>query len=78
MSTARYGEAMSDAADVPERDADLDSAAGFGSDPSTGNALVDQVVAEVTALRELPLDQHVPVFERAHEQLRHALDSPRS
>jgi len=43
--------------------------------PSTGNAAVDAVLAAVVAVAEEPVGAHVPVFERAHEQLRAALDS---
>lgn len=40
----------------------------------TGVEAVDRVLAEVAALSESPVDQHVQVFERAHDQLRRALD----
>lgn len=43
----------------------------------TGNAVVDDVLASLEALPGLPLEQHVALFERAHEQLRGALDGPR-
>jgi hypothetical protein len=42
----------------------------------TGHALVDGVIASVASLDELPVAEHVAVFERAHEQLRGALDAP--
>lgn len=42
---------------------------------STGVEAVDRVLAEVAALADSPLDQHVHVFERAHDQLRRALDA---
>jgi hypothetical protein len=42
---------------------------------STGVEAVDRVLAEVAALAESPVDQHVQVFERAHDQLRRALDA---
>jgi hypothetical protein len=41
----------------------------------TGVAAVDRVLAEVAALADTPVAEHVQVFERAHEQLRRALDS---
>ena len=41
----------------------------------TGVEEVDRVLAEVTALAEAPVGEHVAVFERAHEQLRRALDA---
>jgi hypothetical protein len=40
----------------------------------TGVPAVDAVLHEVDALADLPIDDHVAVFERAHEQLRSALD----
>jgi hypothetical protein len=42
---------------------------------STGVEAVDRVLAEVAALADSPVDQHVQVFERAHDQLRRALDA---
>jgi len=40
----------------------------------TGVASVEEVLASVEALAGRPLEEHVQVFERAHEQLRRALD----
>ena len=40
----------------------------------TGVDGVDQVLAAVEGLEERPLEEHVGVFEMAHEQLRRALD----
>ena len=42
---------------------------------STGVEAVDRVLAEVAALADSPVDQHVQVFERAHDHLRRALDA---
>lgn len=42
----------------------------------TDNDAVDEVLASLEVLPELPLEEHVAVFEHAHEQLRGALDSP--
>jgi hypothetical protein len=36
---------------------------------------VDRVLAEVAAVADAPVAEHVQVFERAHEQLRRALDA---
>ena len=36
----------------------------------TGVESVDRVLAEVSALADAPVAEHVAVFERAHEQLR--------
>jgi len=41
--------------------------------PATGHEAVDAVVASLTALDDLPVADHVAVFERAHETLRRAL-----
>ncbi len=41
----------------------------------TGVAAVDQVLVTVEGLSDRPLAEHVEVFERAHEQLRQALDA---
>ena len=41
---------------------------------ATGLASVDSVVESVTTLEDRPVDEHVAVFEAAHEQLRRALD----
>jgi len=39
----------------------------------TGNADVDAVVGSLTALDDLPVAEHVTVFEQAHESLRRTL-----
>lgn len=41
----------------------------------TGNQQVDAVLASLEALDGAPVEEHVAVFERAHEQLRAALDA---
>lgn len=50
--------------------------AGPGSAPrveSTGDADVDAVVASLGGLDDLPVIEHVAVFEQAHESLRRTL-----
>jgi hypothetical protein len=42
----------------------------------TGAAGVDEVIIAVEGLEERPIEEHVGVFEAAHEQLRRALDDP--
>jgi hypothetical protein len=42
----------------------------------TGVPAVDGVLADVDAAADLPVDEQVAVFERAHEGLRGALDAP--
>ncbi len=44
-------------------------------DGTTGVAAVDQVLADVAAVSGTPVAGHVAVFERAHDQLRRALDA---
>lgn len=41
----------------------------------TGVADIDAVIVAVEELEDRPVAEHVGVFERAHEQLRRALDS---
>ena len=41
---------------------------------STGVPAVDDVLASVRALDGRPVEEHVVVFEQAHERLRRALD----
>jgi hypothetical protein len=43
--------------------------------PGTGVESVDAVIAAVEELEERPIEEHVGVFETAHEQLRRALDA---
>ncbi len=42
---------------------------------STGVPAVDRVLADVAAVAGTPVGGHVAVFERAHDQLRRALDA---
>ncbi len=42
----------------------------------TGNERVDAVLESLDGLDDASAEQHVPVFERAHEELRGALDAP--
>jgi len=42
---------------------------------STGVAAVDRVLVDVAAVAGTPVAGHVAVFERAHDQLRRALDA---
>jgi len=44
----------------------------------TGLDNVDTVIAAVEGLEERPLEEHVGVFETAHELLRRALDGQES
>lgn len=42
----------------------------------TGVESVDRVLDSLDALGELPVEEHVAVFEQAHDRLRGALDAP--
>lgn len=42
----------------------------------TGRPDVDEVLAAVEELQDRPIEEHVGVFETAHERLRRALDGP--
>ncbi|WP_309648172.1 hypothetical protein [Nocardioides sp.] len=52
---------FADAADAPER-------------VRTGEDRVDAVIASVEELADRPVDEHVAVFEQAHDELRRSLD----
>ena len=41
----------------------------------TGVPEVDEVIVAVEQLEERPIEEHVGVFETAHDQLRRALDT---
>lgn len=41
----------------------------------TGVPAVDEVLADVDRLDDVPLDQHLSAYERAHDSLRSALDA---
>jgi hypothetical protein len=43
--------------------------------PSTGVPAVDAVLSAIDDLDELPLEQHLGTYERAHDALRSALDA---
>lgn len=55
-------EPTDDVADAPER-------------VRTGEDRVDAVIASIEVLVDRPVDQHVAVFEQAHDELRRALDA---
>lgn len=42
--------------------------------PATGVPAVDEVLVAVRALDSRPVEEHVAVFEQAHDRLRRALD----
>jgi hypothetical protein len=49
--------------------------ADAGAPATTGVPAVDQVLADVDRLDDVPLEEHLGAFERAHESLRTALDA---
>jgi len=69
---------MSDAFLGPDHDDEFGGDVDVPTDAEqvrTGDAAVDAVLDELVALDGSPVDDHVAVFERAHEQLRRALDT---
>lgn len=57
---------------TPEHD-DVTPAISSESSERTGNPLVDEVLDSLDRLDGRPVDEHVAVFEAAHEKLRRAL-----
>lgn len=57
------------------QDMDVSESQQTGEAGSTGVAAVDAVLDAMAGVDELPLDEHVGVYESAHEQLRRALDT---
>ncbi|MCW2756080.1 MAG: hypothetical protein JWQ32_3491 [Marmoricola sp.] len=51
----------------------LDSDVPASVPVETGHAAVDEVLRSLSALDGTPVDEHVAVFERSHEQLRRTL-----
>lgn len=71
-----FGQGAADESAPDEADtAAPDAVTGDGSEEtSTGVSAVDDVLASVRALDGRPVEEHVAVFEQAHERLRRALD----
>ena len=70
-------EAPDEYADIPddESPADGDGIEGHaGETLRTGDPRVDEVLASLDGLADLPVTEHAAVFERVHERLRAALD----
>lgn len=68
-----------DAAEAVDAEAEaVEAEVGAPEQPAdvvrTGNAAVDEVLSSLEGLEGRPVQEHVAVFERAHEQLRAALD----
>jgi hypothetical protein len=60
----------------PAPEPDEDPAPETPERVGTGVPEVDEVMRAVEELEERPVEEHVGVFETAHEQLRRALDVP--
>jgi hypothetical protein len=59
----------------PDTTSGDDEATAAVEPPRSGVPAVDQVLEDVDRLDELPLDEHLSAFERAHDALRSALDA---
>jgi hypothetical protein len=59
----------------PESEPDLVQSPVSDQASATGVPAVDQVLAEVDRIDELPLEEHLGAYERAHTALRSALDA---
>jgi hypothetical protein len=68
-----YAETVTD--DVPDDMTEpVEQAEPVHAEPeTTGDEAVDAVVASLRGLDDLPVAEHVAVFERAHESLRQVL-----
>lgn len=60
--------------DAPSGDAIVADAAPPMAATRTGVAEIDAVLEDVDGLSERPVEEHVAVFEEAHQRLRRALD----
>jgi hypothetical protein len=69
-------EAVAD--DSPDGDAVAELQSEVSDEPDTGVTtgvqVVDDVLGTLEGLGDLPVEEHLPIFEAAHEQLRSALD----
>lgn len=62
--------------ELPRPDEEPEPAPSVPERVRTGVPGVDEVIAAVEELEERPIEEHVGVFETAHEHLRRALDDP--
>jgi len=69
-------EAVAD--DTPDGDAVAELQAEASDEPeegvTTGVQVVDDVLGTLEGLADQPVEEHLPIFEAAHEELRGALD----
>jgi hypothetical protein len=61
---------------LDEPESESSPAEVYSARQTTGVPAVDRVLADVDGLDALPLEEHLEAFERAHEDLRAALDAP--
>ncbi len=69
---------MSETPDLPTPEQDPGAPETVPPEPErvrTGVGRVDEVIRAVEELEERPLEEHVGVFEAAHDRLRRALDA---
>jgi hypothetical protein len=66
---------MSEYAPEPDADEVAESTQEFSEPVRTGVEEVDDVLDSVDDLEGRPVDEHVAVFESAHDRLRSALDA---
>jgi hypothetical protein len=66
---------MSEYAPEPDAEEVAEAAQEFSEPVRTGVEEVDDVLDSVDGLESRPVDQHVAVFEDAHDRLRSALDA---
>ncbi|WP_159081635.1 hypothetical protein [Nocardioides sediminis] len=62
--------------DLDRSDLEGTEAEGGPDEVATGVGEVDAVLATLDRLADRPVAEHVEVFEKAHERLRRALDTP--
>ncbi len=66
-----------DKLDQPDEvDHDVDQPGLGQPELRTGNPRVDGVLDDLAGLDDLPVAEHLAVFEKAHEALREALEAP--
>ncbi len=69
-----HGQGHDDASDAP-REPGMTGDLSAQQEPveTTGHPIVDEVVASMRDLTQRPVEEHVAIFESAHEKLRAAL-----
>ncbi len=65
---------MQDDDQSPEEQPTREDAPPAGPTDVTGHPVVDSVLASFGGLEEKPVEEHVAVFDNAHDELRRALN----